>query len=287
MVGRVIVGTLVYICIVVLAAPFPSAAGLMLTFPALNGLGFFFAERSSVGAMARSMLWLPVINGALCVGYMITFLMLMRATDQWVLALVLFVAVVLLWFLIAFCPEVRRGIPKHRQLPYAVICTLVGLFLVVIAHFLLPQASVSATDVGIFSWQSIARVVLGNKTKIVLFAAALTIFLAAVTRAPDEVRGILAGLPLVPFGGLLSVAGFSDLDVEKQQRVFENMLTSVALGPAVAVWFIFGFSRYLRSRRILSSARLDRLMRFMSLIAGWMLCAIAVAAVSCALIAAS
>ena len=62
MLRRVAAGTAVYICLVVLAAPFPHAAGLMLTFPALNGLAFFFAEQPSIGPMARSMLWLPVIN---------------------------------------------------------------------------------------------------------------------------------------------------------------------------------------------------------------------------------
>ena len=40
--------------IVVLAAPFPSAAGMFLVFPALNGLGFFFSAPAAVERRRRS-----------------------------------------------------------------------------------------------------------------------------------------------------------------------------------------------------------------------------------------
>jgi hypothetical protein len=66
----------------------------MLTFPALNGLAFFFAEQRSVGPMARSMLWLPVINGSLCAAFMIVFLSLLGEINKTVLAGSLAVAVV-------------------------------------------------------------------------------------------------------------------------------------------------------------------------------------------------
>ena len=41
---RISVGTAVYVAIVILAALLPAAAGLMLTFPALNGLALFFSQ---------------------------------------------------------------------------------------------------------------------------------------------------------------------------------------------------------------------------------------------------
>jgi len=91
----------------------------------------------------------------------------------------------------------------------------------------------------------------------------------------------------VPFGALFSVAALSDLDAKEQQRVFENMLRSVALSPAVAIWFIYGFSRYLKSRGIVSSSKLDGLNRFASLIVAWILCGALIASLSWALIAIS
>ncbi len=71
--ARVAVGTAVYLMIVVLATSRPAAAGLMLTFPALNGLAFFFSEDARAAAIARSMLWMPIVNGALCAGYITLF----------------------------------------------------------------------------------------------------------------------------------------------------------------------------------------------------------------------
>jgi len=261
----------------------------MLTFPALNGLAFFFAEQRSVGPMARSMLWLPLINGSLCAVFMIVFLRLLGDVNETILAGSLAVAVVAAWILIAFRPQVIGGIPERRQLPYAIICTLAGLLLVALAHVLLPQVHFAAADTSMFSWPSIDRTILGSKLKIVLFALALAIFLAATShrRVPDGVHGVLAGLPLVPFGALFSVAALSDLDATAQQRVFENMLQSVALSPAVAIWFIYGFSRYLKSRVIVGSSKLDAFNRFASLIVAWALCGVIIAALSWALIAIS
>jgi hypothetical protein len=96
---------------------------------------------------------------------------------------------------------------------------------------------------------------------------------------------VLAGLPLVPFGALFSVAALSDLDANEQRGVFENMLRSVALSPAVAIWFIYGFSRYLKSRVIVGSSKLDWLNRLASLIVAWALCGGMIASISYALIA--
>ncbi len=286
MVWRVATGTAVYICLVVLAAPFPHAAGLTLTFPALNGLAFFFAEQPSIGPMARSMLWLPVINGSLCAVFIVVFLRLLGDVNETVLAGSLAVAVVGAWILIAFRPQVIAGIPESRQLPYAIICTLAGLLLVALVHFLLPEVHFTAADRSIFSWQPIDRTILSSTVKIVLFPLALAVFLATTAhrRVPDGVRGVLAGLPLVPFGALFSVAALSDLDAKEQQRVFENMLRSVALSPAVAIWFIYGFSRYLKSRVFVG--KLDGLNRFASLILAWTLSGVMIASLSWALIAA-
>jgi hypothetical protein len=76
--AQIVVGTTVYALIVVLASTVPAAAGLMLTFPALNGLGFFFSRQENIDAMAQTMLWMPPLNGALCAAYMLLFLALNR-----------------------------------------------------------------------------------------------------------------------------------------------------------------------------------------------------------------
>src|SRR5579864_5870038 len=94
---RVLFGTLVYVLIIVLAAPIPSAAGLFLTFPALNGLAFLYSPPSSTESMARSMLWMPVINSALCGAYIIAFLAFSPFVTPSLLAWTLVIAVAALW----------------------------------------------------------------------------------------------------------------------------------------------------------------------------------------------
>ena len=84
--SRVAVGTAVYVVIVALAALLPSAAGLMLTFPALNGLAFFYSDDASATSIARSMFWMPVVNGVLCACYVVLFLLLAKTLPPTILA---------------------------------------------------------------------------------------------------------------------------------------------------------------------------------------------------------
>src|SRR5215813_6458709 len=49
----------------------PRAAGMMLTFPALNGLGLLTAEGRDLHLMARAMLPMIALNGLLCATYII------------------------------------------------------------------------------------------------------------------------------------------------------------------------------------------------------------------------
>jgi hypothetical protein len=130
---RTLLGTIVYTIIIVLAAPFPSAAGLFLTFPALNGLGFFFSPPSSVEPMAKSMLWMPVINGALCAAYIVVFLAFSQIVAPTILVWVSVIAVAGLWFAIASRKIVRDGIAREHQLIYGTIVLLVGCALVGLA----------------------------------------------------------------------------------------------------------------------------------------------------------
>src|SRR5947199_7427881 len=49
----------------------PRAAGMMLTFPALNGLGLLTAQGHDLHLMARAMLPMIALNGLLCATYII------------------------------------------------------------------------------------------------------------------------------------------------------------------------------------------------------------------------
>ena len=99
----------------------------------------------------------------------------------------------------------------------------------------------------------------------------------------DSVRGVLAGLPIVPFGGLVSVAvdGASSLDARLQ--ALYAMTVTVWLGPAVAIWFICAIARYFTTRQTLRAPGQDAAARFVVLVIAWLGCFAAILGVSFAI----
>ncbi len=287
--SRVVAGTIVYVIIVVLAAPFPGAAGLMLTFPALNGLSFFYEGRERAPAMAKSMLWMPVLNGALCAGYIVAFLGLARVVAPNVLAWLLFAAVIALWVGLVFRKTVDDGIAPQHQIKYGIASTIVGVLLVAlalcVASYLHSPRMIAAPEREFFSSTYISDIVWSNRRRVGLFALCLAVFLVATaySNISDAKRGILAGLPLVPFGGLLSVASDDELDIVRRLDILASMGVSVWLSPAAPIWFVYGYSRYLEARRPSDGTARDALMRFSVLLLGWLLCGAAICAITLAI----
>jgi hypothetical protein len=279
---RLLLGTTVYIVIVVLAAPFPSAAGLFLTFPALNGLAFFYSPRDSVVSMTKSMLWMPVINGALCSAFIVLFLAYSDTIAPTVLAWTLLIFVIVLWLCISSRRFVREGISHQRT--YCIIVLLVGCALVALAPLGLTWFGIhhgaSSPATFVISLDFLSHIFWQSRLKIALFAGCLFLFLLLTPRLPSSARGILGGLPIVPFGGLVSVAGDAGAD---RIHIFERMITSVWLGPAVAVWFIYGYSKYLNAREPSVTTFGDATMRFSALLVAWTICVIAILGISYAL----
>lgn len=283
---RILLGSAVYVLIIVLAAPFPSAAGLMLVFPTLNGLAFVFSARRHVLAMVPSMLWMPVVNGALCAGYLMIFLVLAPRLSSVPLAWGLAVLAAAAFALVVSSPRLRAGIMPRHQFAFAVGAALIGLVLVAAAAAVIPAP---APGVGIsalaeshgaaLSWPFALETAQRNGWKIGVFAFCLAAFLAAARFLPlsDGVRGVLAGLPLAPLGGLLSVASDTGVALAVRLDIMRQMMTSIWLGPAIAIWFIYAFPRLL-VRLAPGQAR-----AVAALFAAWMACGAVVVAASAAL----
>lgn len=245
---RVLLGTAIYVLIVVLAAPFPAAAGMMLVFPTLNGLAYVFSERRHLLTMVPSMLWMPVVNGVLCAAYLLTFLALARSVPAVPLAWGLTAVVFVLFALLVCLPPVRRGIPPRRQFAFAVAATIACVLLAAAAVFVAGDAAALHAAFGqALSWSSATDVVVRNGGKVAVFALCLAAFLVTTRLLPlsDGVRGILAGLPFAPFAGLVTVAGDGAIDLSMRLEIVRQMAASVWLGPAVAIWFIYAFPRAL------------------------------------------
>lgn len=267
---RVAFGTLVFAAILWTAAPYPAAAGLMLTFPALNGLAFLFAGRDDITRLTGSMLWMPLLNGFLCATYLSLFLWLSTPGHNILLAWVLTLAAALLWWWCATRKRLRAGIAPRWRMPYAAALLLIGLALT----FWWLQTGTPAQAPA----QPGTAHVPDATLKIALFAAALTllIILPAQLGLTPNASGVLSGLPLVSFASLLGIAADSSMALQWRHEIFSRMLQGVWLAPAMAAGFIALVSR------VLLTAQGYRF-RGPVVIAGWLLCGAAIAAAAATL----
>jgi hypothetical protein len=284
--SRLAVGIAVYVVIVVLATSFPLAAGMMLTFPALNGLAFFFSARDSVEPIARTMIWMPLVNGGLCALYILLFLWLVPALASTVVASCLSGLLIALWLLIVTRKRLAQGIAPEHQLIYSMVCTAAGVGLTVVAALLLGRPGHDPQIVSFSGgWPGAAFIlntIRHNEIKIALFGSCLLVFLLASNSPliPDWVKGILAGLPIIPLGGLASISADSGLAVEERLQIMRTMAMGVWLSPAVPIWFVYWLSRFYSRRKSLRPATLDVSVRFLAVVLAWALCFIAVLAIS-------
>jgi hypothetical protein len=272
---RIIVGTAVYVVIVLLATPLPPAAGLMLTFPALNGLAFVFSEDVRAAAIARTMFWMPLVNGAFCAAYILLFLLLGETMSPTAVGWGLLLVEAALWCAWVSRRHVRAGIDRSGQLMFAIAATLIGAALAAATILVLSRAGISVQSAAGSSGRAhagwIVDAIARSQLKIELFALTLAVFALAIQYVPisDSTRGILAGLPIVPFGGLVSIAGDPALSADSRVQTFLGMIGGVWLGPPIALWFIFCFSGYLSARKPTGPPAADSLRRFGALLFGW------------------
>jgi hypothetical protein len=272
---RVATGTAVYVIIVVLAGALPAAAGLMLTFPALNGLAFLHSEDERAAAIARSMLWMPAINGVLCAGYICVFALVATVNSATLVAWCLVALDVVLWLACVSRERVRKGIAPDHQLAFVIAMTVIGVVSATGGAFAAAYLTGAEPHVQLAPGGDGANWIVAalgrSQLKIGLFALALIILFSSVAYLPisDSARGILSGLPLVPIGGLVAIAGDAGISLDARLQVFHGMMSGVWLGPAVAASFIYVLSRFLSTRAKLRSPVADRVVRAVALLAGW------------------
>jgi hypothetical protein len=295
---RLALGSLLYCTIVVIAAELPVAAGLMLTFPALNGLGLFYLRPERVAVVARTMLLMPIINGLLCGLYILLFSMFVPETSSWKLASGVLLLVCALWGICYGVIEFRRragkptGISDASQWRYAVACSVmfgvlgasaavaVGLIWEVraptsgsICSVLNPSDWLHARDCALQRLED-KKLLVG----LFIFGLGVFVWLASLERISDEFRGFLGGLPLVPFGGLFTLAFTADAG--SIVDTFRLMGCSVLASPVVPIWFICLFSRLVGWVQ-------SRLLQLSGLILFWGACLIAIYLISIPLLSLS
>lgn len=232
---KICAGTLLYLCILSLARIDAFAAGMMLTFPALNGLALLFAADPL--ASARTMMLMPVINTALVLLYVLAFRALGKGSG------LLAVAGFLLWLLPAGLAAMADPVPVVAGHPvlFAVVVTVLGLGAPAAARLLRAR---TASAEGMLSSEGGAPATLpmflwSHRMRIGLFVVSLVALVVATTFVPRQhaLIGVLGGLPLVPLFGLWAVARGQQPEVR-----LAHMATTVSAGAAIALWFVILFA---------------------------------------------
>src|SRR5262249_20962953 len=125
------VGTALFVLILLFGrrpeSIFQRAAGMLLTFPALNGIALAMTETSHTAVKAAAMFPLMPFNGLMFFGYMLN---IDRIESLWKRPhpTALMLAAVLVWIAVALP---GFAIPPDLQLPYMVACAAIALWLTI------------------------------------------------------------------------------------------------------------------------------------------------------------
>ena len=242
--AKVVLGTVLYVVVLWVAGRNPRAAGMMLTFPTLNGIGLVLAEPALLESVSQSMLLMPVLNGIFCAGYLaICRHMLRRGWEPARTSAGLLLMISAVWVAVAAgIVSGSWGVGSPYQWSYGLAVLGFGLLL---TWLLRP---LDAPDQRASAAVRLPDVIARNRGRIALFALSLAI-VAAFERmgGSGSVLGILASLPLVAFFGMHSLVSDARTPIEARIATLTGLAHGVWLGPSIAIFFVAAYWRGLWS----------------------------------------
>ena len=271
--AKVLVGTLLYVAVLWAARRNPRAAGMMLTFPTLNGITMVVTQPSELSPIVGTMLLVPFINGLFCALYLSGFERLVRAGRSPRAASGLLIAgVAAVWLTTGWAISQNRwNVPGDDRNVYAIVLVLGGALLTWLLPVRRPKALQASPPA------RLGHLLHRNRIRIGLFAIALSAVLIVDTLAHSPaVVGLLSALPLIAFFSLHTLASDPELSPLARREELSTMANGVWFGPAVAVVFIVGFWRWLGALagHVVGAAYLA--VGVPSLLVGWGLCLAAI-----------
>lgn len=250
----------------------PRVAGMMLTFPVLNGLGLLAGESQALHQMASAMMPMIAANGLLCAGYILAYRSLPHTFERISLRIAtafLLSACLLVWCLIALFlgSSIQVWLTSSRHTALLALGYVLGTGALTYVWLWCPGSDYTRVR------QSLWRVIQTQAARIaVLFILIILIALCAHV-GEDTWAGRLSAFPLLP---LYTLRVIPSEEPEPYRRVaqLDQLGSTVLIGPLVAMAFVWGFSQYLSTL-----ARLDRDLVYISggvvgLILGWAVCGI-------------
>jgi hypothetical protein len=248
----------------------PRAAGMMLTFPAFNGLGLLAAESQHLSLMGRAMLPLILTNGVLCAGYILGYDLLgrhLRCCTARTRALLLLFASLLMWGVMAvfLAPLLQHQLFSWKRITLFFLLYCLGAWLLTTRCLWRPgQEYWPARQ----NWGQVWRANAGKVS--VLFVLLVLVMLCARWGA-DAWAGRLSTLPVLPLYSLLVLATRTSPLSHGVARL-EQLGRTVLVGPVLACAFVWGFSGYLRLLGQSHGGGALLVWGLTGLLTGWSLC---------------
>lgn len=237
-------------------------AGMMLTFPMLNGMALVSA-RENADATGQSMVPVVTLNGIMCFLFALALAWSETARAH---PLALTLAATVLWVCVYAVLEGRNvNVPARTWAAYAILCVAVSIAL---TYWLWPACAdvVRAAPVRAGGMAG----VLEGWPRITLFAGSLLIVFgfAHVYRNAHAAIGRLGALPIVPLFGLYTVGSVLASDPAAVAKL-EAMRSMVLVGWMIALLFAVLLAAYVAR----SSGSKSRALHLAVLMLGWGLCA--------------
>jgi hypothetical protein len=263
-------GTLLFILILWCAqSRHPRAAGMMLTFPALNGIGLLVGEGPALQPMAQAMVPMIVVNGLLCVSYILAQRLLRRFGKQrgCRLAPIVLMGMCLgLWFLMAWY------VAPHLQ---SWLTTSGGIRWFVLGYVLCASPCIgllwcSAPPSG-RAKQSLWQVLQANKERLGVLFGLIVLILLFIRIGAQTWAGRFSAFPLLPLY-TLALLHAGEIGAPRRASVLDELGSTVLMGPVVAMLFVWTYVFYLKALRDATQGLTYMGGGVLGLLCGWGLC---------------
>ena len=235
------------------------AAGMLLTFPALNGISLFVASSKSTD-LSSGMLPMVAVNGLLCFGYIYCIEHEITVAGRKLTAGWLFGIAVAIWILILL---LSIKIPSPWQLAWVVVVAILSIS----SASLLWLKRDASTPVG--SPKSFCLFMKDKQTlgRTAIFAGILGLVLVFSALGRDTIAGQLGAAPVLPLFALFTIANSDDALAK-----LKSAKVTVPLGPALAMAFVLWYAEQVYQTRLWQGLLL--------MIFGWTVCFGSIVAVS-------
>jgi hypothetical protein len=265
---RTAAGTLLYVAFLWLVQIDDwRVAGMILTFPMLNGMALLSA-RENARETGQSMVPVITLNGVMC--FLFTLALAWSGAAR-TYPVALTVLATLLWIAVYAWLEARKIIVPWGAWMAGYV-TLGAILSVALTYWLWPGCTDAASRTTLRG-DGMAGV-LENRIKIGLFAFSLLVVLGVshIYRDAHAAVGRLGALPVVPLFGLYTVASALASDPVAVPKL-ETFRSMVLAGWIIALVCVVAFAAYVaRTSSVESGPRSGTTGQLVALILGWSLC---------------